>query len=69
MTPAFRNNAKPLDHHAGLLPMSAEDEAYWQSRHDTDFNPRTERRLFVVVLGGMAIVLIGCWLGHGSLAA
>ena len=67
MSPRFHTNSKPMDHHTNIEPMSYEDELFWHLRSGAP-EARTERRLFVLVLGGMAIVLAGLWLAHGVLA-
>lgn len=71
MTPPFRTNTKPMDFTSGLQPMSADDEAFWQSRRAND-NPRPTftdvRRDYAGLLAlafGVAVIVAG-WALHGA---
>ena len=67
MTPTFRTNAKPLDHIAGLQPMTADDLAFARRNAANDDNPRRDARIVAAILITFVITALAfCWLAHGA---
>lgn len=59
-------NARPMDYTAGLQPMSAEDEAFWQSRRGDQQAVRESIRIGKWLCGAVVAALVVLWAAHGA---